>query len=399
MEPKRLLLSPYAAFACLGAGLMMAADLFAEVCPAALDRADEAFGLCCMLLSARELARGRTKVCWYELFLLFAVLLGLLGNGLSGVQSHPGAFLTDAFLFLKPYAILFYFHLTLNERRAKAIYRFLMRAAKLLVPGMAACAAWTMLVPTEMCSPSGAFWFWSGFSGTVSWWTILFLALLSSDPANRRTGYALLCAFIVLRTQSGLGSLALVLAVLVFFLFEQQKRFHWYQLLAFLPVCLWVGRNEITEYLLNQDAPRFLLFYYAFVTANTFFPLGAGFAAYGSTMAITYYSRLYYQYGFDRRWGMSEQYHPYLMDSYFPQIIGQLGYAGAVCYAVFLLGLFRRMLLCIPDKNCRCSGLYLFLCWAAAGLGFGTASSWGCTVYLLLPVLAQVGRCRAEQRS
>ena len=108
--------------------------------------------------------------------------------------------------------------------------------------------------------------------------------------------------------------------------------------------------------------------------------------------AISEYSKLYYEYGFNKRWGMSEEYHPFLMDSYYPQIIGQFGYFGSVLYFSFLFTVLKKIILRVSDNNCRCSCLFLFFSWCIAGFGFGTASSWGCTVYLLLPVLAIAGK-------
>lgn len=396
MKQKAIAFSPYGCFACLGMVVMIASDLFQTCCPSVLGYADEGIALCCILFSAIRLVYCRGQFHWYYCFLAFAVIFGLLGNLFSGIQSSPRAFLMDVFVFLKPYTILLFFHITLNQSRAEEIYRFTLWLSKGMLFLLAGCSVLTLAVPMGMRAPNGSFYFLAGFTGTVGWWTIFFLAVLSSDPGGPRTLYFLLSALIEFRSGSGLGLLSLALAVLVYVLFERGKkvRLKWYQILLFLVVGFWVGRNEVSEYLLNSSAPRFLLFYYSFVTAFHYFPLGSGFATYGSAAAITYYSKLYYRYGFSRRWGMTRSFHPFLMDSYYPQIIAQFGFPGAACYAVFLLGLFFRLILRIRDKYFCCSCLYLFLCWCIAGLGFGTASSWGCTIYLMIPVLAQMGRQR-----
>lgn len=63
-------------------------------------------------------------------------------------------------------------------------------------------------------------------------------------------------------------------------------------------IVLLLGTFQIQTYLMNVNAPRYLFFYYGGKTANTYFPLGSGFATFGSDQAARNYSRLYYQYGF-----------------------------------------------------------------------------------------------------
>lgn len=391
-------ISIYSFMTCLGIVLMILSDLLVNVGPGFLGYIDEMVTVVCLLLIGKKLIEGKIRVWIYYGFLIGVVLIGLLGNVVWGVQPKLSIAFTDLFLFIKPYIIMLYFHITLNEYRADKIYKSMMQIAKLLIIIMAVFSIVTLIVPLGMRTERGSYQFLGGFSGGTSWWTILFCAVISSNPENHRTFYYLLSALIIIQSGSGLGILALALAVLIYFFIEVQKKFHWYYLLLIIPLCLFVGKNEIIEYLLNTNAPRHLLFYYAFITANTFFPLGAGFATYGSTTAISNYSKLYDMYGFERRWGMSRDFHPFLMDSYFPQIIGQFGYIGSFLYACFIFVMIQKFIFKIADKNCMCSCLYLFICWLIAGFGFGTASSWGCTVYLLLPIL-RLSRMNEEAKT
>lgn len=372
---------------------MIFADLFAEISPGFMGYADEVFVICCILLVFPRILQGKVKFWKYYTILVGVVVIGMLGNMVWGIQSEITVVLMDLFLFIKPYMVLICLHLILTERRAAEVYYYAMVVSKVLLIIMAIFSVVTLIVPLGMrITESGTFQFLSGFSGVPSWWAILFLGVISSNPQNKRTFYFVLSSIIVLQSKSGLGSLALILAIWLYFFGEKQKKFKWYHLMLVAPLCLWVGRNEISEYLMNANAPRFLLFYYALITANRFFPLGAGFATYGSSMAIANYSQLYYEYGFQKRWGMSKTYHPFLMDSYFPQILGQFGYIGFIFYTIFIFMLFRKLIFRIHDKNLKCSCLYLFLCWFVAGFGFGTASFWGCTIYALISVFLFVDK-------
>ena len=184
---------------------------------------------------------------------------------------------------------------------------------------------------------------------------------------------------------SGLGLISYSLGIALYLVIRKKKKIKWYYIIACCGLCIFLGRNELSEYLFNESAPRALLLKYAFVTANHYLPLGAGFATYGSSSAIRDYSALYRLYGFNKVPGMTKGYHPYLMDNYYQQVIGQLGYPGIILLACFMIQIIKRILI-IESADVRNAALLLYGCLVFAGIGFGTASSWGCSVYMLLPL-------------
>lgn len=371
---------------CFFVSLIIVADLFSKVTPEILGYSDEVFSVLCTIILFIHIFKINSlmKKCFAFIFLVLAV--GLVGNIISGVQPSLQPIILDLFLFAKPYTIFLFADKVLSQKKATFIFLYMMKTAKIALITMACLAVITLFNDFGMNSVGGYFQLFGSFTGTVSWWTVLFLAVVSSEPRNNRTLYFILSTVIILRSGSGMGMLALVIAILVYFFLEQKKKFRWYYLLIGVPICLFFARNEIADYLMNSDAPRFLLFYYAFITANRFFPFGSGFATYGSAIAIKHYSSLYQEYGFNNRYGMTRDYHPYLMDSYYPQVIGQMGYLGVFFYVLFIFNILSKSIVVIANKNLRCASLYLFICWIVAGTGFGTASAWGCTVYLLIPI-------------
>ena len=68
--------------------------------------------------------------------------------------------------------------------------------------------------------------------------------------------------------------------------------------------CCVIGSFQIRNYLINEKAPRHLFFKYSIITATEYFPLGSGFATFGSDMAAKKYSDLYVKYGFEPLHGM-----------------------------------------------------------------------------------------------
>ena len=71
-----------------------------------------------------------------------------------------------------------------------------------------------------------------------------------------------------------------------------------------------------------------------FAVAQDCFPLGSGFATFGSAVTGTEgnYSPLYYRFGYNNVWGLAPGYTFFISDTFWPTVVAQLGYVGAICY-------------------------------------------------------------------
>ena len=379
-------ISPHTVFILAGVILVIASDLFglAQYAGAVVDYTDEVF---CVLCLCGVLIHFRHKrLPKFYLYFIALIPLGLLGNLVARVETDPRTIAADVFIFCKPYILLLYMLTTVRESQIKKLYTYLMVVSKAVILIITVHAITALVFGLGAYNLAGDYIFVGIFPGTVSMWTNLSLAMIMSKKNNNRLLYFLLSAFIAIITNSGLGTLSIVGLVTIYFFLEKRRKFRWHYLLLIVPLCLWVGRNEITDYLMDSEEPRYLLFYYAFLTAFRFFPLGSGFATYASAMASQKYSALYYEY-FNNRYGMSVDMKSFLMDSYYPQVIGQLGLIGTILFVWFMFLLFKNMIWKGSNKYMRNARIYLFATWAIAGLGFGTSGPWGCIVYLVLGLL------------
>lgn len=372
-------------FVVSGIVLMLISELFADIRFNVFRYIDEIFCLLCVLFLFVNIIMKKRIIKYYKWFAVL-LLIGFMGNFFYDVQSDFKVVAIDAFIFSKPYILFLYIIITIKESQAKIIYNFLLVISKIFIVILAFSSILTMFFDVGMVSERG-FIFFSGFGGTISNWTILFLALVGNSKKNDRWIYYILSVIIIISADSGLGIFLLLGFLLIYLFIEKKRNFRWYYLILIVPICLWLGRNEIMGYLMNDNSPRYKLFYYSFITARDFFPLGAGFATYGSTTAISYYSKLYYKYRFNKMWGMSVRGSDFLMDSYYPQIIGQMGFIGFIIYVIFMYFIFKKFVWAIKNINIKCASIFLFVSWVIAGLGFGTISAWGCTVYVILAVL------------
>lgn len=78
----------------------------------------------------------------------------------------------------------------------------------------------------------------------------------------------------------------------------------------------------------------------SFQIASNYFPLGAGFGKFGGMVSAWYYSPLYYEYGLSSVHGLSEDQPWYLLDVYWPHLLGELGFIGTaffICAMAFLV--------------------------------------------------------------
>lgn len=371
-------------FLTLGIFLMAVSELFANIISNNFSYIDEIFTVACTIILVYFVITKKKMLKHLVLFFII-LFIGCMGNFLGNIQGNARIIINDIFLFSKPYLLFFYVLTTLTNKQAEKIYNWLIIFSKIFVVIISFSCVITLFKPSIMID-DGRFRFYGLFQGAISNWTILFLSIINSKKNKMRFFYYILCIIIVIFTASGLGMLCIVGSALSYIFIEKSQKFKWYYLLFIIPICLWTGRNEIISYLINQNAPRYKLFYYAFITAKNFFPIGSGFATYASTMAISNYSLLYTEYKFNNIWGMSSENSAFLMDSYYPQIIGQFGILGTITYIIFIYSIFKQNIIIIKNSSLRCNSIFLFATWIIAGIGFGTSSAWGCTVYIILAI-------------
>lgn len=388
--------NPLKIFVCVMIIAMMAADLFTIVGIPLVGNADEItcivawVGILFYLFYRQMIPKEALKILF---FLAIFLGIGLCGNVLSEITQNTQYILMDMFMFTKPYSIYLFMTIFLTETNARSALRSLKVIGKAMLWILFFFSVISQYVFTFMISDSGTFVFYANYSGSVSWWVILFLSVIWVGRNSDREVicYMILSGIIIFFNQSGLGMIAFGLGTVLFVFSKIQKKVKWYSILICVALCFFLGKDEIKGYLFNEDAPRAILLKYAFVTADTYFPLGSGFATYGSNAAIREYSPLYIQYGFNKIGGMTESYHPYLMDNYYQQIIGQLGYVGFALLLWFMYRIIQKILN-VKDPHIRSASLMLYICLIFAGIGFGTASSWGCTVYMLIPMFCLTGK-------
>lgn len=171
--------------------------------------------------------------------------------------------------------------------------------------------------------------------------------------------YIMAMISMILTTKAPPILFSIIFVGLSFYFKKHKKLSTWIIIIGIIMVII-VGQYQIHEYLLNEDSPRHLFIKYAIKTANNYFPFGSGFATYGSDQAARVYSRLYYQYGFNKLNGMNPDNPAFLSDTFWPMAIGQFGWVGSILYAIVYL---RAFLTLNNDKFSNEKRAFVYACY------------------------------------
>ena len=310
--------------------------------------------ICALFVTGKFLRRALSKECkvLFE-FLILIELIGIISGFFSDI--HQGFYqeLMDAFLLIKPY-VIFIFFCSISDASKEYALKKMKSLSKIIIIIMFILAILTQIVDTGMAIHSELLFGLKikvfGFifhNGIQTVWLVLscFIIICYNEKGEKkyRLYFAiylltLLCIF------GGFGAILLCLSIVFTYIFrdKKDKKLKVWQLIPLVVIILFVSYGDIQGYLFNQSAPRALLIRYGFETAKDYFPLGSGFATYGSEMAARYYSPLYYRYGFNTIWSMSggNSGQSTLKDVYIGMILGQFGFIGCFAFLIFLYHFF-----------------------------------------------------------
>lgn len=137
----------------------------------------------------------------------------------------------------------------------------------------------------------------------------------------------------------------IVFLFLYFFVVVRNRKFSLRMVLPLIPVVILVGWSQIEYYFfeLGAESARYQLLVKGFEIANDHFPFGSGLGTFGSYYSAIHYSPVYYEYGLNLVWGLSEAFGDFICDSFWPMMLGQAGYLGALFYIGAIIMLVKKL--------------------------------------------------------
>lgn len=308
---------------------------------------DEGLALICMLYVVMLLLKRRLDASdQISVLLLIAVIvIGLLSNAMSGLAYSWFSVFVDVISETKFLWTLFAFKYYITSNVYEDMSRALRPLAKWFCYLAGIFAVVSQFVNLGMTGTerygikSFRFVFPMSFQFlAVALVAIAVLSAKENEKSNKYC-YASICIALILATKSSpLLFSVMFIFLLLYFKYHGKIKTRTIVFIGLIVVIL--GTFQIQTYLMNENAPRYLFFYYGGKTANTYFPLGSGFATFGSDQAARNYSRLYYQYGFNNMFGMNVEDGSFLSDTFWPMAIGQFGWIGFLIYICIYIRVF-----------------------------------------------------------
>lgn len=129
-----------------------------------------------------------------------------------------------------------------------------------------------------------------------------------------------------------------------------------------------VSLEKIMRYVRwGTTAARPAMYFFGLRALIEFFPLGAGFCTFGSSLSGEYYSELYYKYKMSHINGMTPTNFSYIGDTFWPSVFGQFGVFGTLAYVGAMLEVARFSLDRAGNEFwLRCSVICLISYWVCA---------------------------------
>ena len=106
------------------------------------------------------------------------------------------------------------------------------------------------------------------------------------------------------------------------------------------------GNSDTFDPDVAQSYARPVLFATAGLILVDHFPFGSGLASFASYASAEHYSNLYYEYGINNVWGLSEDYNDFICDAYFPAL-AQFGFVGVILFVVLFSWIYSKLRLII----------------------------------------------------
>lgn len=315
---------------------------------------DEVIGIVSLVYLACSIKRISRADFITILLLLLVISIGLISNLAFHLNNSIVSIFIDVLTQIKVILTYFAVKYFLTDKEITAVFNTLIPASKIFAIAALIFGILSQFVDLGMTNgerygiKSYGFFFDFNFQYTSTFMLVFAVLVCNTKMSEKKRKIYYIISLIAIGFSTKSPALVFIVCFLfLYFYFKKYKKLSIKVLIPIAIVILLFGTFQINEYLLDDTSPRHVFFEYAFKTANRFFPLGSGFATFGSAQAARDYSVLYYEYGFDKMWGLSPEYPMFLHDNYWQTIIGQFGYIGFVIFIVVYLRLFNSL----PNRN------------------------------------------------
>lgn len=191
----------------------------------------------------------------------------------------------------------------------------------------------------------------SRFGTTAVITSFMFLYASEWSIGSVFRGILLLSIGLVSTRAKFIGFFVLMLLFLIWRLFGNRFKFNIKQLLiasVALSVTIWFAWEKIDFYFISgafeheEAFARPALYLGGAKILLDFLPFGSGFASFATNYSEVYYSDIYYLYGLNNIWGLSEEFSSFISDTYYPSL-AQFGIIGVLLFGYFWFYIIKQV--------------------------------------------------------
>lgn len=324
------------------------------------------------------------------------IVVGLVSNVFSELVGI-GPILIDAFGIVKLQATFMYGICVLSEKNQRTIVHNIRPLAKIFIVTAFAFGAVNAVTDIGMSFDirygiRSFEFFYNNPGGLNATLFVAYAIVLKGEISKRKSKiYMLLMMATVIMTLrgAGIGVLVVLLSLNIFNYYKKMNRpVNIRRLIpVFLLACVGAW-NQIVEYYISGISLRSLVLRNSLVVMKRYFPLGAGFATYGSDQAFKHYSPLYYEFGYNDIYMLDKEHGYVANDNYWPMMLAQFGIIGTAAFLYLLYKQFSYILKLRIDSELKIVliGLLSVLLIGSTGNAVYTSAS-GLLIYLIIGVV------------
>ncbi len=206
----------------------------------------------------------------------------------------------------------------------------------------------------------------SSYLSTTIFFLLMTLCLVTNEKNMKKNRkYIFMCLIVLLLTmRTRTLAFCAIFIFLIYYIIKKNKHINVGKQFVIALVLIIIAFNQLSFYFSSETA-RNVLLNKSIEIAKDHFPLGAGYATYGTQASADNYSIIYYMYDLTKTYGLGKNSHHFITDSFWPAIIGQFGFIGFLCYISYLIFLFLEVSEIKNDKykyfTAFCIIIYLYI--------------------------------------
>lgn len=340
----------------------------------------------------------------YDKYLLIfgtiLMLLGLIGNFISGYQTNVKAILTDLLAFCKWFGVYLAGMVILEVKKADRYYEVAEYFSKIILFIMLIILISTQIFHWDLADEYSRYGLpiytlggHPSFAAAIGACCISILLLNYSK--NKKW---ILLGLILTMFTWRIKAIAYVILMIIFLIFNRDKKdFSIKKLAIYAVIAIVIASKYIVNYFFDLTASRGVALKASIELASKFFPIGSGFATFGTVGSTMSYSGAYEAVGINTRYGFMENASAFVGDGGWATEIGQFGILGVMLLITMFYMMYRsvktnvsKTLICAPYISIF---MYLLIC-STSETSF--SSNYAVLLAIALVIIVKKGQAKNE---